>query len=88
VAPKSRLLTPTLTSTRRTKRFLISGMQPAIASFGTAGWTLSLGLALTTVLTTMWVIFGGKRRTTGLYGNADLAYLCVFSGQGGIAWHM
>jgi len=46
--------------------------------------SVMLGLGLRTVLTTMWAIFGGKRRTTILCENAELAYLCAFCGQGGI----
>ena len=38
-----------------------------------------VGLGLTTVLTTMWAIFGGKRRTAVPYVDAELAYLCTFS---------
>jgi hypothetical protein len=77
---------PTLNTA--TKGFLISGMQPTAASFRTASCSRSLGLTLTTVLTTMWAIFGGIRRTAVLYRNVDLAYLCVFSGQGGIPRYM
>jgi hypothetical protein len=43
---------------------------------------------LTTVLTTVWAIFGDKRRTTGLCRNADLAYLCDFSGRSDMPQHM
>jgi hypothetical protein len=46
------------------------------------------GLGLTTVLTTMWAIFGSIWRTSDLYGNADLAYLWGFPGQGGIPRHI
>jgi hypothetical protein len=50
--------------------------------------TVMVGLALTTVLTTMWAIFGGIWRTTVLCGNAELACLCAFCRQGGIPRHM
>jgi hypothetical protein len=32
-------------------------------------------------LTTVWTVFGDKRQPFVIYGNADLAYLCAFSGR-------
>jgi hypothetical protein len=49
---------------------------------------LPLDFALTTVLTTVWTAFGDKQRTFVIYGDSDLAYLSLFSGQGGIARQM
>ena len=53
---------------------LVRGHTPWLSSFGTARWIWSLGLTLTTVLTTMWAIFRGKRRTLVLSGPGDSAY--------------
>ena len=68
-SPKGSLLTPTRTSARHAKRFLIPDMQPTAVSFRTAGWTLSLG----PTLTTMQTIFGDKWRTSVLCGNVGSA---------------
>jgi uncharacterized protein YjbI with pentapeptide repeats len=61
---------------------------PSVTGIGSAIRMLPLDFALTTVLTTVWTAFGDKQRTFVIYGDSDLAYLSLFSGQGGIARQM